>query len=511
MSSPDDQKTLETELKFEIAASALERLRAHPALAVPARVDRLRSVYFDTSGHDLRNAGVSLRVRESGGRFVQTVKSRDGAALIKRNEWEATVEADRPDPEALARTPVGEVLNSCAAPELTPVFSTIVQRAVRLWRDADVLVELSLDEGEIDAGGDREPIRELELELKSGTPSALFDLADDLARMAPMRLSFDSKAERGYRLAGHDASAALKAEPPDVCARTPAAEAFRRVARSCLTQVAGNAQFLRRVRSSRALHQMRVGLRRLRAAMTAFKPMISDARLAEIMAEASWLAGELDQARDLDVFAQSVLPHDEEEVRDPALAAFHKLLLDAQAKAYDRALAALDSPRFGRFLLEAARWVETGDWSRDPGGEALRAQPLREFGAEALSRLHRRVRKAGRHFDHLDARGRHRLRIQVKKLRYAVEFFGVAFGKAPDRRRRFSAALRDLQERLGGLNDLAVSSDIALEVAGRRACDAAFAAGVLIGGRRHDEPRLLAEAAGAFSDFAALRRFWPKP
>lgn len=511
MPSSDDLKASETELKFEIASSALERLRAHPALAAPARVDRLRSVYFDTPGHDLRNAGVSLRVRESAGRFVQTVKTRDGAALIERNEWEAPIEAGRPDPKALAKTPVGDLLNGRATEELAPVFSTIVERAVRLWSDADLLVELSLDEGEIDAGGDREPIRELELELKAGAPSALFDLAGELASLAPIRLSFDSKAERGYRLAGHDSSAALKAESAEVSARMSAAEAFRRVARSCLTQVAGNAQFLRRVRSPRALHQMRVGLRRLRAAMTAFKPLIADDRLAEVKAESSWLAGELDRARDLDVFAQSILPHNEEEVRDPALAAFHKLLLDAQAKAYDRALAAVDSPRFAQFLLETARWVETGDWSRDPDRESVRAQPVRAFGADALSRLHRRVRKAGRHFAHLDEDGRHRLRIQVKKLRYAVEFFGDAFAGKAQRRRRFSAALRDLQERLGGLNDLAVSEDLALEVAGRRACDAAFAAGLLIGRRQQQEPALLSRTAEALSGFRSLPRFWPKP
>ncbi|HTI67262.1 MAG TPA: CHAD domain-containing protein [Caulobacteraceae bacterium] len=511
MPSPDEARNSETELKFEVAPGALGKLRKHPALAAPATTSRLRSVYYDTPDHDLRNAGVSLRVRESGGRFVQTVKTREGPGSIERGEWERDVDGARPEASALAGTPAEAVLNGHGAGDLAEVFSTTVERAVRLWSDGSALVELSLDEGRIDAGGDREPIHELELELKAGGAAALFVLARTLAGAAPIRLSFDSKAERGYRLAGHDTTAALKAEQAALSAGTCAADAFRRIARSCLTQVAGNARLLRRVRSPQALHQARVGLRRLRAAMSAFEPLVGDDRFAALKGEAKWLAGELDQARDLDVFIHTAMPSDEEELQpDHALAAFGKRLLAAQARAYDRAVAAIESQRFADLLLDVAAWVEVGAWTLDPdpGRTALRAAPIGAFGAEALDRLHAKVKKAGKRFAHLDAAGRHRLRIKAKKLRYAADFFGEAFPDHPGRRRKFGAGLKALQDQLGALNDIAVAAELAIEVAGKRSGEAAFAAGVLIGARRREEPVLIASAGKAFAAFAESPHFW---
>jgi triphosphatase len=512
MSLVDEARTSETELKFEIAADSLARLRKHPALAAGAGAERLRSVYFDTPDHDLRNAGLSLRVREKGGCFVQTVKTRSGSGLIERGEWETAVAARTPDVRALANTPAAEVLEGLAC-ELEPVFSTTVERAIRVWDVDGAQVEVSLDRGEIRAAAHREPIRELELELKSGDASALFGLAHELAKAVPIRLSFDSKAERGYRLAGHDATAAFKAEQAALTPATPASEAFRLSIRSCLTQVVGNAQLLRRVRSPQALHQTRVGLRRMRAVLSTFKPMIADARFAWIRAEAKWLAGELDRARDLDVFIQDTLGRDDDGLQqDAAIAAFTGRLLSAQAEAYEKALAAIDSQRFADFLLGAAGWVEIGDWSiaQEARPAALRATAIAAFGGAALERLHGKLRKGGRGLKRLDPESRHHLRIDAKKLRYAVELFAQTFPAHPKRRGRYLDALKTLQDRLGALNDLAVGGKLAIEVVGRRGTEAAFAAGLLVGRRSRGEADLLKAARRAFDAFADADRFWPK-
>jgi triphosphatase len=108
---PLDRDT-ETELKFEIAAPALMKLLEHPALSVPSEAICLRTVYFDTADHDLRNAGLSLRVRATGGRFVQTVKTRVSAGMINRHEWESGVSGEQPDQAALARTPAARALQA---------------------------------------------------------------------------------------------------------------------------------------------------------------------------------------------------------------------------------------------------------------------------------------------------------------------------------------------------------------------------------------------------------------
>ena len=300
-----DDAICETELKFEIEAKAARALRRHPALAAPGETAKLLSTYFDTPEHDLRKQGLTLRVRQSGDSYVQTVKQKRPGAGFGRDEWESGIAGAEPDPQVFRDTPVGRALNGGTA-SLAPMFATDVTRTTRMWAQDGNVVEISLDEGRITADGAHEPIHELELELKAGDPGALFTLARDLAGAGTLRLSFESKGERGYRLVGHD-TAALKADNDVVTIDMTAAAAFRAVARSCLAQVAGNARLLRRVRSPQALHQTRVGLRRLRAALSTFKPMLEaaggdDPGLGRVKAESRWLAGELDAARDLDVF-----------------------------------------------------------------------------------------------------------------------------------------------------------------------------------------------------------------
>ena len=505
---PPPTAGLETELKFELDSDMVAKLREHPALAEPADPKRLRSVYFDTPHHDLKNSGVTLRVRESDDGYIQTVKRRQGAGLFDRDEWESAVAGVRPDPEAFGKTPAAGVLNGDAH-KLAPIFATVVDRRVCLWRQGDALVELSLDEGEITAGGQHEPIRELELELKEGQASALFSLARDLALRAPMRLSFDSKGERGYRLAGHDGVAAIKAERTALSSKMTAGEAFRRVVRSTLAQIAGNAQLLRRARMPDALHQTRVGLRRLRAALVAFKSIVEDDVFAHVRAETKWLAGELDEARDLDVFLHETFdPAQDAAEEDAALAALGVRLRHAQADAYERAVAAIESPRFAALLLDVAAWVEVGPWTQGEG--ARRDQPVAAFGATALSQLHQKVCKAGRRLAELDPPARHKLRIKAKKLRYAAEFFGGAFGhKAERRRRSFLAALKALQESLGQLNDIAVARTLGPRFVGQRSGDLAFTAGLIVGRREREEPELLKASVAAFEAFEGARPFWP--
>jgi triphosphatase len=499
----------ETELKFEITESALARLREQPALFGSTESSRLRSVYFDTPDQALRGARFSLRVRESHGRFIQTVKACADAGMIERHEWETEIAAENPDLAALARTPAATVLDGRTAKALTAVFSTTVVRTVHLWRDGATVIELSVDEGEISAGDGREPIREVELELKSGEPAALFGLARELAKAAPLRLSLDSKAVRGYRLAGQEVISAMKAELPSLKPETLVAEALCRTVNSCLGQIVGNAELFSRARNPEALHQTRIGLRRLRANLSAFHSLVGDDRFEKLTSDAQWLASALDRARDLDVFAGTTTRPDEERTHaNPALAMFRKRLLAAHAKAYGNAVAAIEAPRFSNFVLNLAEWVEAGSWRDDPALETLRRKQIAAFAAEAFDRLHQRVLKRGRGLARMVPESRHRLRIAGKKLRYAAELFGEAFPEHPKRHRAYVNALEDLQDRLGKLNDLTVERTLAFEIALPTTGAIAFAAGLMVGSRQQAEPALLAAAIKAFRRFVRARPFW---
>src|SRR4051794_9952722 len=133
-----------------------------------------RTTYFDTSDEALARSGLSLRVRCTDGRHIQTVKAnRSNGAAADRDEFEWPLETDKPDLRLAARTPLAEHLPSGQA--LNPVVETDIRRTIHIVRlDDDTVVEAAFDEGMIAAGEAARPVRELELELKQGTPAALF-------------------------------------------------------------------------------------------------------------------------------------------------------------------------------------------------------------------------------------------------------------------------------------------------------------------------------------------------
>jgi inorganic triphosphatase YgiF len=376
----------EIELKFEVADEVLPLLGELPAFGAPARTSRLRSIYFDTPYRDLRNACLGLRVRHSDGGLVQNLKWEKHSAPFIRHEWETEVGSESPDPGALADTPASAVLES-ASQLLEPVFTTTVERTRRVWTRDDDMVELSFDRGEITSGTRREPIQELELELKAGDPQAVFELASALNERVKLPLMFQSKAERGYHLADDPGWQPHRAPSITIPPETPAGSAFREVAHSCLAQVANNARLVSRYRSLEALHQLRVGLRRFRAALTAFRSFVEDGEYAQISAETKWLASEFDAARDIDVFIQESFRCASPEPGDrEAFARLGAQLLHAQSEAYDRALAALASPRFATLMLNTTRWLEIGAWARSEESiiKGLRDRRTDEFAMSAM-------------------------------------------------------------------------------------------------------------------------------
>lgn len=496
----------ELELKFQLGPGAVEALRSGPFPLKGSRLVHLHAVYFDTPAHALRDGGFSLRVRRSGDAFIQTLKHRGAGALFERDEWETEVAGQDLDLTALMETPVRPLLDE-AAP--VPVFTVDTERRIHIWSKGATRIEVVFDTGVIRAGAREELLSELELELLEGDPAVLFALAADLERQAHLTLSFASKAERGYRLAGHDGVAALRAQRTAIGPRTTGAEAFRAVARDALVQIAGNAALLQRSHNPDVLHQLRVGLRRFRAGLSIFKALLDAEGLNGARRETRWLAGELAEARDIDVFLQAADAADEVDEK-PGRAAFFRALRIAQAEAYERALAAVRSERFRGLLLTLGGWIEDGAWLRLDADEAhaLREGPAVALAAPVLERLDHRLRRRARRFRDLDAEQRHDLRKQAKKLRYAAAFFGEAFPRHPKRRERYAALLRALQDRLGDLNDVAVARQVAMAAVGRRSGELAFAAGLEVGRLTGGEAEMLKAAEDALKAFRKAEAFW---
>ena len=495
----------ETELKFEIDPSAAQSLRAQAPLA-DGNTAELSSTYFDTPDGELYDHGMVLRVRKAGSRYLQTLKVARGRGGFERDEWETEIGGSTPDLGILRRTPAAGALAGKTG--LQPLFETAVARRSAMWRAEGAEVEVSLDEGEVRAGNAHEPILELELELKAGEPAALFRLARELGRTIPLRLSFEAKSDRGYRLTGRPGG--LEVEDEAIRPGRPLAAAFRALARDCVAQIASHARELEKGRSARSLHQTRVGLRRFRAALSVFKPMLGGTEgFDKVRGEARWLAKALDTARDLDVFIEGALPADGE--RTKGVSGLRRRLEEAREDAYGEALDAIASPRFGELLLDASEWIELGAWSRPdtPERKALLEAPVERFAAHALERRRKRVIRGGRKLARLSPEDRHELRIEGKKLRYAAELLGPAFGdEAAKPREAFIDAAKRLQDRLGELNDIAVAEETARHAAEGEAPAVAFAAGVLVGRRQCQEPALIAAAGKTYKALKRAGRFW---
>src|SRR5271170_5341922 len=188
---------IETELKLAARTGDLPAVRrALEAMATslrsPARASRARliSTYYDTPDHALARRGSSLRVRRRGRQFVQTVKATGalGESGLARGEWEDRVSGERPDPQAVQ---TGPFLSPEIAARLRPLFRTEVSRlTIPLAPGPATRIEAAIDRGQIRNGEDNppEPISEVELELKSGAPTALYDIALQLLHIAPLRL-----------------------------------------------------------------------------------------------------------------------------------------------------------------------------------------------------------------------------------------------------------------------------------------------------------------------------------
>lgn len=477
----------EIELKFLCEPQDVPALLAAAPVG-QAETKALTAIYFDTPDSRLRDAHISLRLRESGGKRVQTLKRGDGFA---REEHEARIFGEALD---LTMPAVKAALKPAQRKALAPVFTVRVTRQQRTFSFEGAEIELALDQGEITADDRRRSLCELELELKSGDPVALFALARQLSLTAPLYLSFDGKATQGQGLRAGTDQAPRRHDKAPLKRGGTAGEAFQTITRNALVQIAANGLVLREVDGEDALHQLRVALRRLRSAMGTFAPVVDDPQLRHLKAELKWLSRACDEARDLDVFSHDNLAIvGEDAPLAPRVAA-------ARAQAHAKAAVAVASKRFRDLVLETTAWVETGAWrARSDGGGHRSA---REFAAKALDRRWRKVMKLGKDVKGMDDAGRHRARIAAKQLRYAAEAFAPLF--ADQAGRRFIKRLKALQDTLGGLNDDAVAATLVA----RLAPDDAPAARDLLAAREARRPKALKTAAKAMARLAEATPFW---
>lgn len=175
---------------------------------------QLGNVYFDTPTLALRRLDMGLRIRRCDAFAEQTIKCRGQVVggLHARPEYNTPVSGDLPTLSAFP----DEIWPTLSErdhiqQQLVAQFRTDFLRRHWLIAFEGAEIELAWDQGEIVGSQGSTTINELELELKSGDTAALFALARRLARIGGLRLGAQSKAQRGYRLAGLGKPLALQA------------------------------------------------------------------------------------------------------------------------------------------------------------------------------------------------------------------------------------------------------------------------------------------------------------
>lgn len=435
----------EFELKLQVPADRAGAVEAAVRRG-KVRETHLRARYFDTPDEALARAALVLRLRQEGDAWVQAAKG-PGSSAFERLEHEVVVDAGAADqpprPELHRDTPVGKALRKALAHAdggLRCVYETDVSRLARSVDAAGAVVEIAFDRGRLVAGDAERPVLEIEFELKQGSPAAAAELAQRWCEKHGLWLDPLSKSQAARRLArGEEPPPATQAAPVRAGA-TPKALAAA-ILDAALAQVLGNARELAVGGGGDAhVHQLRVGLRRLRVALRE-RDALGDTQTLDAGVEEALgnLFSVLGTHRD----RSTLLPALQEELSAAG----------SPAPRWTPALpdvgAAVRAPAVQSALLQLVAHVQ--DLRVAAGQERGGLKAARQAVDARLDKLHRRVLRGGRHFEALAQEERHALRKRLKRLRYLAELAAPLYDAAgvDD----YVRALKALQDALGRYQD----------------------------------------------------------
>ncbi len=454
---------------------------------------RLKARYFDTPDRFLANAGIALRLRQEGRQWIQTLKMAgdDPLSRVELNHLRpnATLDLSLYD-ESPARKAIKK-----AAKHLDICYETDIKRQFRRIRTPAGVVEVAYDLGKIRAGELTLPVSEIEFELVSGRLQAVFLLGLKWQAAHALVLDLRSKAERGdqlttvaQRLAGmgnldEPATAAARARvvadfwrprlvnaielTPDLSCR----QALAKVTLECLEQIARNSATLAEVDTAgicvmgtpEHVHQMRVGIRRLRSCWSLYKglaPLPPESWQQDIKAH----FGALGSARDDDVMRDTLLPvlnaagQPPVDLRQPTDEASPRQLASGLA--------------FQAWLVEMLAWAVNGHPIQTPVLPEVQAEgedkktnndksskpgQLTTALKKKLFKWHKRVLTNGLDFDALEIEAKHDLRKRAKRLRYGLQFSESLLPTV--KLKNYRKQLSKIQDILGEMNDLYVAQE----------------------------------------------------
>ncbi len=460
----------EFELKVALGKSALRRFKNSPVLrqlsSGPPKTCKLRSVYFDTADLKFFQAGISLRLRKRGKKYLQTAKSgtkiRNG--ISNPIQVECLVKSNYPD---ISKFKSGKfktnLANIISGAPLKPIFETSIWRTTRKIKVNRIgTVELAIDQGEIQAGTRKKKIQEVELELISGHPCSLLSAAETLFSMEKIKLSEKSKAAQGYEILNGGTSIQLASLTPEngrqpkLHRKMTGQEALVQIGTSACDQILHNYKVVLESNDPEGPHQLRVGLRRLRTALRILKPGKDNAEMNQFKRDTRDLARIVGHLRDADVLlediympaAKRVLENSDQSLILKALTAHRERLLQKVSKS-------LTSSTWTAFRLNCIFFDLFVQRLLNQCDSPSRLGRIIPISSRELDKRWRRVNRWGKNINKLSVAQRHEMRKELKSLRYATEYFQQLYPHKESQ--RFLKQLKRLQDIFGYLNDVALS------------------------------------------------------
>ena len=403
-------------------------------------------------------------------------------------------------------TPFGAEIAAEGASGLQPVFETDIRRTVRSLRLAgETVAEAAIDVGRVFAGEATQDVNELELELKRGAPGPLYRLALDLHATVPFIIGVESKAQRGQRLRTGKAPMAVKRGPPPLDGDGPASEAVRRIIGAAIGQLLAN-QPAAAAGDVEGVHQMRVGIRRLRTALALFGKHLERYASRHFEAELKRLGQVFGNARDWDVFCTQILPDAEKDEIAKGWVELLRTPAEASRQVAHRELEEeFTHPAITALVLGMAAWLEPDDAGSPVAGDDALNRPIRKLAHGLLDRMARRVARGG-HPRRRSAEELHALRKALKKLRYSGEYLGAIYPPKPVKQCQKSS--KRLLELLGTGTDATMATRLAGRLCAGARSEVAPAAAALVQWSDKRRDKALRKLSEIWTTFAAAPAFW---
>ncbi|MDO5769064.1 MAG: CHAD domain-containing protein [Psychrobacter sp.] len=448
----------EIELKFLVPDYKVDAL-LRQANIKSSETAQLAAHYYDTPDQLLAESGVALRIRKEEDEWVQTIKAGgDGMAARLEHNYildsevaEQAIAADNlmPDLSVYKDTAIAEFLSDFKLKKLSEalvrLYVTDVTRITRLIKKDDSAIEVAYDTGEVVHGSSselRSDIKEIEFELIEGDVGFLFEVAKTWCKRYKLCLSTVTKAERGsLLLAQKPHSDAVKSDlnQLDIYEDMSQSAFLQAATHNCMLQILPNASAIAAgSNDGNHVHQLRVGIRRLRTLLKFFGDFSEDINpeWAPILKQTFSLLGEYRDREILQIKTQPML----EEQGAP--------FVDWSAERDSLKVMPIDAVRANDFQVTLLELIEFSMGRANSSDDSKLAKPK---VSKIIDKLFGKIATASSHFSELDIEAQHDVRKRLKSLRYICEFAAPMFKKK--KTKQFLKYLEPAQDILGEYND----------------------------------------------------------